>query len=136
LFMGILFWKKKDEGLPLGLYGEKMAAQYLKKKGYQVIERNFKNPYGRRLGEIDIIAKKDSELVFVEVKTREIGEFNKVLPEENITRRKLHRLSKIARFYIQSKNLWDVSYRFDALSVWIDPVSKRVQIKHLENIFF
>jgi putative endonuclease len=131
--MGILFWKKKKT--TIGQLGEKIAAEYLNKKGYKILTTNFKNAYGRRLGEIDIIAERNKEIVFVEVKTRESLKYQKTLPEENITPKKLHRLNKIAHFYIRSKNLWGVPYRFDAISVWIDE-EKKAKIKHLESIFF
>ncbi|MCX6765414.1 MAG: YraN family protein [Candidatus Moranbacteria bacterium] len=131
--MKLLFWKK--EKLNTGQLGEKIAAEYLKNKGYKVLEKNFKNPLGRRLGEIDIIAKKNGEIVFVEVKTRELSAGDKSLPEENITKAKLHKLNKIALFYIKQENAWDKPYHFDALSVWIGENRKAFKISHLENIF-
>jgi Holliday junction resolvase-like predicted endonuclease len=70
------------------------------------------------------------------VKTRELLKYDWTLPEENINRQKLHKLSKIAVFYVRQKNLWDNPYRFDAISVWIDVASKKAKIKHLESIFF
>jgi Holliday junction resolvase-like predicted endonuclease len=71
----------------------------------------------------------------VEVKTRSLEKYEKTLPEENITRSKLHKLSKIANSYIKMNNLWDCPYHFDAVSVWLDKDSKNFQIKHIENIF-
>jgi putative endonuclease len=131
--MGLLFWKK--EKLSIGSFGEKVAARYLREKGYKILDLNFKNPSGKRLGEIDIVAKKDGEIVFVEVKTRQIIEGRKILPEENIDTKKLHRLNKIARFYINSNNFRSVPYHFDAISVWASEDQKNAKVKHLENIF-
>lgn len=136
LLMGILFWKNKGNDLPTGAYGERIAAKYLKGKKYKIIEMNFKNPSGRRLGEIDIIAKKGKEIVFVEVKTRRLPGYENTLPEENITPMKLRKLNKAGQFYIRSKNLWDFSYRFDAVSVWIMEDGRKAKIKHIENIFY
>lgn len=131
------FWKKENsEPKTLGQLGEDLAEAYLKSKGYKILERNFANTKGRRLGEIDIVAQKEKEIIFVEVKTREMNKWDDALPEDNITRQKLHKLSKIAVFYIRQKDLWGVSYRFDAVSVWIDQVSGQSKIKHLESIFF
>jgi putative endonuclease len=97
---------------------------------------NFKNPYGRRLGEIDIIARKGNDMVFVEVKTRIFDKYDDNLPEESITPAKLHKLNKIANFYIKTNKLWENPYHFDAVSVWIDEDGKLAKIKHIENIFY
>jgi len=105
-----------------GQAGEQVAADYLRKNGYDILEMNYQNNSGRRLGEIDIIAKdkKADELVFVEVKTRDYQKYGATLPEENITRDKLKKLSRIASAYLNQKDLRDASYRFDAISVWLD----------------
>lgn len=116
--------------------GEDLAEKYLRQKGYRILERNFCNTKGRRLGEVDIIAQKEKEIIFVEVKTREWLKYDRTLPEENINRQKLHKMNKIAVFYVRQKNLWSAPYRFDAISVWIDPLSGESEVKHLEGIFF
>lgn len=130
----MLFWKEKKRK-SLGASGEDIAAKFLKDKGYKIIERNFKNYKGRQLGEIDIIAKKNKEIIFVEVKTRELEKYQGTLPEENITFSKLHKLSKIANSYIKTENLWNFPYHFDAISVWLSQDYKKAKIKHIENIF-
>jgi putative endonuclease len=63
-----VLWRNKNNNI--GEVGEKAAKKFLKKKGFKIVELNYQNNKGRRLGEIDIIAKKDGEIVFVEVKTR------------------------------------------------------------------
>ena len=119
-----------------GDLGEEAAAKYLKGKDYTILDRNFQNNSGRRLGEIDIVARdeKENELVFVEVKTREMNRYGNTLPEENIARTKLLRLEKIAQAYIRLKNLDDLPYRFDAISVWLDPKKNTARIKHIESL--
>lgn len=129
-----MLWNK-NKNLSRGQIGENFASGYLKKKGYKILETNFCNTSGRRLGEIDIIAKDKSEVVFVEVKTRKLVSADEVLPEEAIDRRKLHKLNKAAQFYIRKNNLWDAQYRFDAVSVWIDGEEKNAKVKHLKSIF-
>lgn len=129
----MLFWKKEEKSL--GQIGEDAAAKYLKKKGYKILERNYFNKSGRRLGEIDIIAKKEKEIVFVEVKTRLLENDANTLPEENITPQKLRRLTKAANAYIRTKKLWDCPFHFDAISVLYDDENKKDQVRHLENIF-
>jgi putative endonuclease len=120
----------------LGPLGEKIAVKYLKKQGYKILARNFQNNYGKRLGEIDIVAedKKEQEIIFVEVKTREYVKFRNTNPEENITVSKLKKLVKIAHYYLQIKHQEEVKYRFDAIAVWIDLQNKKAKIKHIPNL--
>ena len=117
-----------------GDIGERAAAKYLQDKGYKILEFNFQNDQGRRLGEIDIIAKEKEEFVFVEVKSREMKKYGATLPEENITRAKLHKLDKIAWAYLRSHHLESASYRFDAISVWLDLANKKARIKHISHL--
>jgi putative endonuclease len=120
----------------IGQAGEQVAADYLKAKGYAILDMNFKNDSGRRLGEIDIIAKDKAadELVFVEVKTRDYQKYGATLPEENITHDKLKKLSRIAAAYLNQENLRDANYRFDAISVWLDFKTRRAKIKHIPHM--
>ena len=119
----------------IGAKGEEVAASYLKQKGFQILEKNYTNNLGTRLGEIDIIAKEKASLVFVEVKTRNLKNYAETLPEENITRSKLRKLSKIANQYLYQKKILDHPYRFDAVSVWLDLESNLAKVKHLESIY-
>jgi len=82
------------ERISKGRIGEDLAASFLIKEGYKVLERNFRCA----IGEIDIVALDKGTLTFVEVKTRSSGKFG--LPEEAVTRRKQHQISKAAQFYI------------------------------------
>jgi len=120
----------------IGSMGERAAARFLQDNGYDIIGMNFKNKLGRTIGEIDIIAKelKSRELVFVEVKTREYQKYKDTLPEENITPAKLRKLSKIASAWLNYKNLAGASYRFDAISVWLDRTTKQAKIKHIKSL--
>jgi putative endonuclease len=117
-----------------GDLGEKVATKYLEKKGYTILESNYQNKFGRRLGEIDIIAKDKETVVFVEVKTRDWKKYSQTLPEENITHSKLRKLDKIASVYLRHRGLQSASYRFDALSVWLDRVEKKAKIKHIPSL--
>jgi len=119
-----------------GQTGEQVAANFLKNNGYEILEMNYKNNLGRRLGEIDIIAedKKEDELVFVEVKTREYQKYKDTLPEENITYPKLRKFARIASAYLNQKRWQGRAYRFDAISVWLDWNSRMAKIKHIRNI--
>ncbi|HVT00774.1 MAG TPA: YraN family protein [Patescibacteria group bacterium] len=110
-----------------GVLGEDIAVDYLKKKGYKIIERNFRKKYE----EIDIISIKDKTLVFIEVKTRKSTAFG--TPFEAIAPWKLKHLVQLAQFYkITHKNLPE-DMRIDAIGVKFNGESLE-SIEHLENI--
>ena len=120
---------------PLGVRGEDEAVVFLKKRGFAIIERNWKNRTGRAIGEIDIVAKEGDELVFVEVKARQSRRGEVVLPEESITRVKLRRLSRIAEGYIREKRLGNAPYRIDALLLVFSDSGKETEVRHFRSIF-
>ncbi|MCA9364733.1 MAG: YraN family protein [Candidatus Moranbacteria bacterium] len=129
-----LFLNQKN--LSVGQIGENHACVFLKKKKYKILARNYSNVSGRRLGEIDIVAKDCDVIVFVEVKTR-VGFPGDILPQENITRGKMQKVERIARAYLREKGLLGVPHRFDAVCVWCRPVSHEiVHTEHVESIFF
>ena len=113
---------------PTAVRGEDLAAQFLKKKGYKIIERNFRKGYG----EIDIIAVKDNTLVFVEVKTTKSNFLNS--PFENIHYYKLRSLVKTAEFYKMLNPKLPEAMRIDAISVVLDYSDNPSSIEHIENI--
>ena len=120
----------------LGNLGEKIATDYLKNKDYEIIAINYTNKTGRRLGEIDIIAKdpKKNELVFVEVKAREMQKFINTNPEETVNYFKMQKLDRIAYFFLQENELTNIDYRFDVLAVWINQIKRRAKVKHIKSI--
>lgn len=128
----------KRHSQSIGEIGESLACRYLESKGYVIIERNFQNTKGYKRGEIDIIAQHNKQIVFVEVKTRVVSEdvVQSVIPEENISHKKLKSLEKIANIYIKSHLRNDVSYRFDAIAVLYNPNARKAYMRHLEHIFF
>ena len=95
-----------------GRIGEDLATQYLEKKGYEIIERNFEC----RQGEIDIIAKDKQELVFVEVKTRASALYG--LPKEAVDTIKKKHIYQAAEFYLYFKHLEDEPVRIDVIEVY------------------
>src|SRR3989339_682645 len=82
-----------DQRQKLGDLGEEIASNYLKKKGYKILERQYKSQYG----EIDIIAEHKKTLVFVEVKARRSDDFG--LPEEAVDERKLEKIIATGNCY-------------------------------------
>lgn len=113
---------------PTAQKGEQIACDYLSKKGYRIIDRNFRRGYG----EIDIIAVKDSVLVFIEVKTRSTNKFG--TPLEQIAFYKIRSLIKTAEFYKTLNPKLPDSLRIDAVSVMLDNLGNTVSIEHIENI--
>lgn len=107
--------------ISFGRSGEKRAASYLKKKGYQVIEMNYRSKFG----EIDLIAKKDEELIFVEVKARSSAKFG--MGYESVTAQKQEKLVKTAQIYMMEKG--EKPCRFDVISIDGD------EITHIEGAF-
>lgn len=122
----------------IGARGEIWAQTYLKRKGYQILATNYVNPLGRRLGEIDIVAQDKNFLVFIEVKTRIADPHSPevILPEENITRNKLRKITKIAEFYLRDMKQFGAPHRFDAIAIVYFPRDKKVSVKHIANIFY
>lgn len=128
--------QKNTDKKTIGATGEQVAANFLREKGYEILDMNFQNDSGRRLGEIDIVARDnhDNEIVFVEVKTRDYQKYGHTLPEENITHQKLRRLAKIAAAYLRKNHLDDCNYRFDAISIWLDYATRMAKIKHIKGL--
>ena len=118
-----------------GELGEQVACNYLSKKGFTVIERN----YTKKWGEIDIIAKKGSVAHFVEVKTKTlnidlIGKYiDSYKPEDGMHFWKQQRLARTIQTYLLERRI-DSDWQFDLLLVYLDPISKQARIQYMENI--
>ena len=89
---------------------EDKSVKILVKEAYKILERNYQN----RFGEIDIIAEKNKELVFIEVKYRKTNKFG--YGYEAVDRRKIMKILKLANYYIQSKKYQNYKIRFDCMS--------------------
>lgn len=109
----------------LGKKGEMTAVKFLKKKGYKIIESNF----NCRHGEIDIIAKKNDVVCFVEVKTRSNENYGR--PIDAITPFKVNHMVRSAQYYIAQKSLEDKEVRLDIIEIVLD--QKKPMIRHTEN---
>ena len=107
----------------LGRKGEKQALKYLKRSGYKIVERNFKNPFG----EVDIIAEKGDTLAFIEVKTRLTENYGS--PSEAVDRRRREKYIQAAKYYFYGKQM-DRVVRFDIIEIL------RGEINHIENAFY
>ncbi len=112
----------------LGDRGEKIAASYLKKRGYKIIDRNFRC----KLGEIDIVAYDGKTLVFVEVRTKRSTQFGS--PECSVSFKKQKKLISLANFYIKKHRLFDRHARFDVVGITIDR-KNRCNVNLVQNAF-
>jgi len=112
----------------LGDFGEKIARDYLKKKRYKILAKNFK----RKWGEIDIVAKKKRKIIFVEVKT--ILEQEGFLPEDEIDWKKKKQLRKMAQIYLSANKIpLSRPYQIDVVAIEITPDFKKTKIRHHKN---
>ena len=118
---------KANRRLNLGHRGESIAASYLVKNGYTILEKNWRTPYG----EIDLIARIDQVVVFVEVKTRASQALGP--PEISITRRKGEHMRNAAEYFIQQHTELTMDWRIDVISVQIQSGDKS-KIDHFENV--
>ena len=111
----------------LGKYGENEAASYLKKKGYHILERNYRY----QKAEIDLIARRGDLIAIIEVKTRT----GKALEHrvEAINRKKIQRLVAAADQYLSSRNI-ALEVRFDI--IWITRHPKGISLEHIKNAFY
>lgn len=113
--------------LLLGKEGERVAERYLQKKGYTLVERNYRCP----AGELDLIVLDRRVVVFVEVKTRTGHGFGS--PLEAVEFRKQRKMIQVAQFFLAEKRLQQRDARFDVIGVsWLgrEPV-----VEHIENAF-
>ncbi|MEX2014253.1 MAG: YraN family protein, partial [Parcubacteria group bacterium] len=125
----------RTEKRKLGDIGENIACDYLERKGFEIIDRN----YSRKWGELDIIAKKSNIIHFVEVKSVSRvtldnvshgteGEFR---PEDNMHPWKLKRLSRSMQTYLLEKNL-ELDWQLDLITVKMDHANRKARVEMIE----
>ncbi|MEK9182904.1 MAG: YraN family protein [Patescibacteria group bacterium] len=111
-----------------GQYGENIAAQFLERRGFSIIFRNWQT----RWGEIDLVAAKDDHLHFVEVKTRSDARHGE--GEEAIGRFKQQRLLGAAKMYVAKFQPSEKFFQIDSISIMINSIEKTAKIRYAENI--
>jgi putative endonuclease len=112
----------------LGRWGEQTAESFLVQKGYQILGRNIRTPYG----EIDLIGEQAGMIVFIEVKTRASDDFG--LPEEGITLKKGEHMINAAESYIQTHPDLGKGWRLDVIAIRRQPGNPLPEIVHFENV--
>ena len=119
------------ERAALGALGERLASEHLERQGYRILERNFRC----RMGEIDLIARRGSELVFAEVKLRKDASHGEA--REFVTAAKQRKLLLTAEYYLSARP-WaqDLRARFDVIEVYAPQgTEENCTICQLENAF-
>ncbi|MEN4013412.1 MAG: YraN family protein [Bellilinea sp.] len=111
-----------------GAWGESIAAAFIKNRGYILLGRNVRTPYG----EVDLVASLGDTIIFFEVKTRSNDEYG--LPEEAVNQRKLEHLINAAQHYLEEERLSEHNWRIDVIAIrgiagQVDP-----EIKWFENV--
>lgn len=121
----------------IGKIGENIAVKHIVKHNFKLIQRNYR----KKWGELDIVAKKDNILHFIEVKSVSCETLDKnvsyetSLPEDNIHYWKRKRLSRVIQSYLMEKNVsYETEWQIDALVVFINLKSMKAKIRFTENI--
>ncbi|MBW2149606.1 MAG: YraN family protein [Deltaproteobacteria bacterium] len=113
------YWRpssaRRGDPRQFGRWGEKQAVKALKRRGYRIIQTNYRSA----LGEIDIIARDGDVLVFVEVKARRSSSHGP--PAESVTPRKRRQISHAAAVFLKKHRMTHVNVRFDVVSVDLTP---------------
>ena len=138
----------------IGQIGENVACKFLKKRGFKIVDRNYR----KKWGEIDIVSLKDKEIHFVEVKTVsrdiDLDVLNETDPkrfchsgtyevkndeyraEENVHPWKIKRLNRAIESYLEEKKVSDdTNWTLDLVVVYLDLEGKKARVDYLENIF-
>ena len=111
----------------LGRRGEELALNRLKSLGYAILAKNHRTPHG----EIDLVAKHEGTLVFVEVRTKRGGSFGS--PEESITPSKRAHLIASAQEYVSTNEVSECDWRIDLVAVELDSSGRLQRIEVIEN---
>ncbi|MBL7150125.1 MAG: YraN family protein [Candidatus Pacebacteria bacterium] len=112
----------------LGGFGEKIAKNFLKKKGYKILGQNFK----RKWGEIDIIGQNRGKIIFFEVKT--IISSQEFVPEDQITPHKKRQLLKMTQIYLnENKISLNNPCQIDIIAIEVSPDFKKANVRHHKN---
>jgi putative endonuclease len=113
----------------LGQVGESVARRYLRRQGFKILASNVRS----RLGELDIVARDGSTLVFVEVRTKATGEFGR--PEASVTLRKQQQVVRAAQRYLATTVRRPVACRFDVVAVTVPEGGGPPALEHIRDAF-
>lgn len=113
-----------------GAEGERLALELLLADGYEILHTNWRC----KIGELDIVARKQGTLIIVEVRTRTASKspwFG--TPEESVDTRKRTKLRRLAEMYMASKGMRELSVQFDVIAVTLSRNEEAAEIRHIQN---
>lgn len=123
----------KGSHLDVGRVGEGLAARFVERRGWRIVERNYRVPFG----EIDIIAQEETCLHFIEVKTVSREKYSQgedvYRPEELVHEKKLNKIRKVAEFYLVSREISGEG-QVDVVVVHLNQSRKTAQCTLIENV--
>ena len=114
----------------LGFLAENIAARYLEERGYEIAAKNYRKPWG----EIDIIARKDGIIIFVEVKAnrQQTEGFD---PEIRVDWKKMRKITRTAELYLEHELCdTDCDWQMDIIAITFDAPNKKAKIRHFKDI--
>ena len=111
----------------VGETGEQLAKEYLQQQNYKIVEQNFESKFA----EIDLIAKDEQQLVFVEVRTKTGEDFGR--PEQTIGQRKKRKLQQNVKHYLKYSD-YNGPHRIDVIGVLLDKKYNKQDLRHFKNI--
>ena len=120
-------YSKGKTRVRLGAFGERMALGHLKNSGYQIIAKNYRCSRG----EVDIIAKDGTQLVFVEVRTRKGSNYG--TPEESVDKIKQAKIIEVAQSFLQEAGMEDALWRIDVVAIQLTAGGKLSRIEIVKN---
>jgi putative endonuclease len=134
-----LMSEAKKSSKQLGDIGEKIVSQYLERKDYKILDRNYSPRWvsGPLRGEIDIIAEKEKTISFIEVKTLKDNLDKGFSPEQKVNQEKQKRILKTAESWLMEKKIpLDSKWQIDVVSVEINSDLNKAKIRHFQNAIF
>ncbi len=118
-----------DRRKSLGTYGERLVEKQYIKRGYRLLDRNYRC----RFGEIDLIFQKEDKLYFVEVRTKSSLAYGTA--EESVNWRKKGTIQKVSQVYMLEKKIHTTHVQYDFVAVYIDKLKKRAWVKRYPCAF-
>ncbi|HEX7261612.1 MAG TPA: YraN family protein [Luteolibacter sp.] len=113
----------------LGAYGERVAAAWLRSQGCKILAKNFRGPHG---GEVDIVARHQKQLLFVEVKTRQEG--GRIRGLDAVGKDKQRLIERGANHWLKRLGTRNLPWRFDVIEVSVND-GDRPRVNHVKDAF-
>ena len=121
---------KDHNHIEFGSFAEGLAEKFLKDRGYNILVRNYRKPWG----EVDIIAEKEGIIIFVEVKASDSPAPKGFEPEKRVNNDKIRKIKLAAQTYIQQNNLDNMSWQMDIIAIELNKDKGTAKITHFKNI--